>query len=201
MYSSAYRSSFVSLPNRDMRQIVKHSSVWTMCNMSTSLLAACAARSGTPYTRKSRFWEMAYQRTQIRKHRLRAVIVELPCSWEVNWHWIEWSGMSAFKFLDSIFIISPTISAYEENRISSILTLCSLCVLQILSTQKLPYCSINRFESLLSIPTEQPSIEVAYVHRRFALSYSLHCSTQGSLVVSKVLFVFWFWMFVDGEVS
>ena len=81
MYSSAYRSSFVSLPNRDMRQIVKHSSVWTMCNMSTSLLAACAARSGTPYTRKSGFWKVAYQRTQIGKHRLRAIVVKLPRSW------------------------------------------------------------------------------------------------------------------------
>ena len=47
-YSSLNLIAFVSLPNRDMRQMVKQSSVCKMFRISTNLLAACAARSGTP---------------------------------------------------------------------------------------------------------------------------------------------------------
>lgn len=50
VYSSPNFNGLESFPNRDMRQIVNESSVWVMFRMSTNLFAACAARSGTPYT-------------------------------------------------------------------------------------------------------------------------------------------------------
>ena len=101
-----------------------------MCNMSTSLLAACAARSGTPYTRKSGSSKMAYQSAQIRKHWFGAVVVKLPCPWKVNWHLEEWSVSSNLwrSFPISFFVSIPFVSIDKNQHPFSFLVLCALWV-------------------------------------------------------------------------